>query len=251
MLFRSLFHLRLVTDGWTLDQRHACFAALNHAETLEGARDYQRSLKMIRTEMLEHLTPAQHEAVAPLLAVTADAALPKSTGPQVLVHDWKAEELLPLLDRVGSKRSFEAGRQAFAGAQCALCHRMGNAGGLVGPDLTAVGSRFNRRDILDSILNPSRVIDDKFRNTVLTLKSGANVIGTIERETEETVTILTSPLLPQTTVIQQTDVKSRELSPISPMPPGLLNVLTKEQILDLLAYLESGGDPKHRDFSPQ
>ena len=249
-LLHYLFHLRLVTDGWTIDQRRACFAALNHAETLEGARDYQRSLKMIRNEMLEKLTPAERDAVAPLVAVAADASLPKSTGPQVLVRDWKAEDLLPFLDRVGSKRSFDAGKQAFAGAQCALCHRMENAGGLVGPDLTAVASRFNRRDLLDSILNPSRVIDDKFRNTVLTLKSGANVIGTVERETEETVTIRTNPVLAQTTTIQQTDVKSRELSPISPMPPSLLNVLTRDQILDLLAYLESGGDPKHHDFSP-
>jgi hypothetical protein len=249
-LLHYLFYLRLVTDGWTPEQHRACFAALNHAETLEGARDYQRSLKMIRTEMLEHLTPAEREAVAPLLAVATDATLPQSSGPQVLVREWKVEELLPLLDRVGSKRSFDAGKQAFAGAQCALCHRMGNAGGLVGPDLTAVSSRFARRDILDAILNPSRVIDDKFRNIVLTLKSGANVIGTIERETEETVTLRTSPLLPHTITIQQTDVRSRELSPISPMPPGLLNVLTRDQILDLLAYLESGGDPKHRDFSP-
>ena len=249
-LLHYLFYLRLVTDGWTPDQRRACFAALNHAETLEGARDYQRSLKMIRTEMLETLTPAERDAVSPLLAVATDAALPRSTGPQVLVRDWKAEELIPLLDRVGSKRSFDAGKQAFAGAQCALCHRMGNAGGLVGPDLTAVGSRFNRRDLLDSILNPSRVLDDKFRNTVLTLASGANIIGTIEREDEKTITIRTSPLLPQTTAVQKSDVKSRELSPISPMPPSLLNVLTQNQILDLLAYLESGGDPKHRDFSP-
>ncbi len=249
-LLHYLFYLRLVTDGWTPDQRRACFAALNHAETLEGARDYQRSLKMIRTEMLETLTPAERDAVSPLLAVATDAALPRSTGPQVLVRDWKAEELIPLLDRVGSKRSFDAGKQAFAGAQCALCHRMGNAGGLVGPDLTAVGSRFNRRDLLDSIVNPSRVLDDKFRNTVLTLASGANIIGTIEREDEKTITIRTSPLLPQTTAVQKSDVKSRELSPISPMPPSLLNVLTQNQILDLLAYLESGGDPKHRDFSP-
>jgi putative heme-binding domain-containing protein len=249
-LLHYLFHLRLVTDGWTLDQRRAFFAALNHAETLEGARDYQRSLKMIRAEMLEKLTPAEREAVAPLLAIAADAALPQSSGPQVLVRDWKAEDLIPLLDRVGRGRSFDAGKQAFAGAQCVLCHRIGQTGGLVGPDLTAVSSRFNRRDILDSILNPSQVIDDKFRNTVFALKGGANVIGTIEREDEKTVTIRTSPLLPQTTVLQKADVQSRELSPISPMPPSLLNVLTKDQILDLLAYIESGGDPRHRDFSP-
>ena len=249
-LLQYLFYLRLVPDGWTLEQRRACFTALNHAETLEGARDYQRSLKMIRAEMMEKLTPAEHAAIAPLLAVTADAVLPQSSGPQVAVRDWKAEDLIPQLDRVGSKRSFDAGKQAFASAQCVLCHRVGQNGGLVGPDLTAVSSRFNRRDLLDSILNPSRVIDDKFRNTVLTLKSGANVIGTIEREDEKTVTIRASPLLPQTTVLQKADVQSREMSPVSPMPPSLLNVLKQEQILDLLAYLESGGDPKHRDFGP-
>src|SRR5207249_754758 len=103
-LLEYLFYLRLVSDGWTLDQRRACFAALNHAETLEGARDYQRSLKMIREEMLVSLTPAEHEAVAPLVAAAMQNALPPSSGPQVLVRDWKAEDLLPLLDRVGRGR---------------------------------------------------------------------------------------------------------------------------------------------------
>ncbi len=248
-LLHYLFHLRLAPDGWSLEQRRIAFAALNHAETLEGARDYQRSLKMIRAEMLEKLTPAEHEAVAPLLAVAADAALPQSSGPQVLVREWKAEELLPLLDRVGSKRSFDAGKQAFAGAQCVLCHRVGQTGSLLGPDLSAVASRFNRRDLLDSILHPSRVIDDKFRHVTFTLKSGANVVGAIERENEEAVTLRTSPLVPQTTTLQQSDVARREPSPVSPMPPGLLNVLTQNQILDLLAYLESGGDPTHPAFA--
>ena len=168
----------------------------------------------------------------------------------MLVSEWKPEELFPLLDRVGRGRSFDAGKQAFSGAQCVLCHRMGQTGGLTGPDLTAVASRFNRHDLLDSMLNPSRVIDDKFRNIVFTLKSGDTVVGTIERENEETVTIRTSPLLPQTVALQQSNIARRELSLISPMPPGLLNVLTQNQILDLLAYLESGGDPKHGDFSP-
>ncbi|HZJ14721.1 MAG TPA: hypothetical protein VFD27_06715, partial [Chthoniobacteraceae bacterium] len=250
-LLHYLFHLRLVPGGWPPEQLRIVFAALNHAETLEGARDYQSSLKLIRTEMLEKLTPAEHEIVAPLLAAAAQAAnLPASSGPQVSVHDWKPDELLPLLDRVGRGRSFESGKQAHARAQCVLCHRLGAAGGLIGPDLTAVASRFNRRDLLDSILNPSRVIDDKFRNISFTLKSGAKVFGTIEREDETTVTIRSSPLLPETTTLQKASLDRREPSPISPMPPGLLNVLTEDQILDLLAYLESGGDLKHRDFAP-
>ncbi|MEO7319104.1 MAG: heme-binding protein [Chthoniobacteraceae bacterium] len=251
-MLHYLFHLRLAPDGWTPEQRRTAFAALNHAETLEGARDYQRSLKMIRAEMLEKLTPAEHEAVSPLVAAAAQAAsLPASSGPQVLVGEWKFEELLPLLDRVAGGRSFDAGKHAFAAAQCVLCHRMGQTGGLLGPDLTAVASRFNRRDLLDSILSPSRVIDDKFRNTIFTLKNGATVLGTIEREDEKTVTIRTSPLLPQTSILQKADLHHRDPSPISPMPSGLLNVLTQNQILDLLAYLESGGDPKHHDYHSQ
>ena len=250
-LLHYLFHLRLAPGGWPPEQLRIAFTALNHAETLEGARDYQRSLKMIRAEMLEKLTPAEQEIVAPLLAAAAQAtSLPASSGPQVLVRAWKPEDLLPLLDRVGSKRSFDSGKLAFASAQCVLCHRLGQTGGLTGPDLTAVASRFNRRDLLDSILNPSRVIDDKFRNTTFTLKTGATVFGAIEQENEEAVTIRTSPLVPQTVTLPQSQITRRQPSPISPMPPGLLNVLTENQILDLLAYLESGGDPKHRDFAP-
>lgn len=250
-LLQYLFYLRLVPDGWTLEQRRIAFAALNHAETLEGARDYQRSLKMIRAEMLERLTPAEHDAVAPLLAAAAQSATPPSSGPQLVVKEWKADELQPLLDRVGKGRSFNAGKAAFVAAQCVLCHRLGSAGGLIGPDLTAVSSRFNRHDLLDSILNPSRVIDDKFRNVTFTLKSGANIAGTIEDETEETVTIRTSPLAPATSTLQQSDVNLREPSPVSPMPTGLLNVLNQNQILDLLAYLESGGDATHPNFAPR
>ncbi|MEQ1858359.1 MAG: heme-binding protein [Chthoniobacteraceae bacterium] len=249
-LLHYLFFLRLVPDGWTLDQRRAFFAALNHAETLEGARDYQRSMKMIRAEVLERLTPAEHEAVAPLLAAAAQVPAPISSGPQVLVRDWKLEDLAPALDRVGRGRSFDAGKQAFAGAQCVLCHRIGLTGSLVGPDLTAVSSRFNRRDLLDSILNPSRVIDDKFRSVAFTLKSGATVVGTIEHENENAIVVRLSPLAPEVTKLDKADVRSREPSPISPMPGGLLNVLTQNQILDLLAYIESGGEPKHRDFAP-
>ncbi len=249
-LLHYLFHLRLVRDGWTPGQRRAYFTALNHAETLEGARDYQRSMKMLRAEVLEQLTPAEHDAIAPLLAAAAQNLLPQSSGPQVLVREWKMEDLAPALDRVGRGRSFDAGKQAYAGAQCVLCHRMGQTGGLAGPDLTAVSSRFNRRDLLHSIINPSHVIDEKFRNVTFTLASGASIIGTVEREDDLSVTIRLSPLAPDTTTVKKTDLRHREFSPISPMPPTLLNVLTQNQILDLLAYLECGGDSKHPNYTP-
>jgi hypothetical protein len=51
------------------------------------------------------------------------------------------------------------------------------------------------------------------------------------------------------TTIAKSGVKARELSKISIMPPGLLNTFTEDEVLDLLAFLESMGDPKHPDFN--
>ena len=73
------------------------------------------------------------------------------------------------------------------------------------------------------------------------LDSLATVIGRIISETDDNIVVRPSMLTPETQTVHKADVKSRELSKISPMPPGLLNMLSKQEILDLLAYLEAGG----------
>jgi hypothetical protein len=249
-LLHYLFFLRSVTSGWTADERRIYFEGLNRAVKMEGARSYQWSLRLIRAEVMATLTPAERSMLGPLLdEPQKDNAVP-NTGPQIFVKVWTAEDLLPKLERISHGRSFSAGRLAFAAAQCINCHRMGNTGGDFGPDLTAVGARFSRRDILDSILEPSRVIDEKYRNTLFTLKDGSSAAGTIEREDDMVIYVRTSPLSGQITAVNKADIVKREASPISPMPPGLLNTLNENQILDLLAYLESGGDPQRADFKP-
>jgi hypothetical protein len=247
-LLHYLFFLRNITGGWTLDQRRAYFAALNRAVKLEGARSYQWSLRLIRSEVSDTLTSAERGALGSLIEEPAKDDQVPNSGPQTFVKVWSAADLLPKLDRVAHKRSFSSGKLAFAAAQCSACHRMGNSGADFGPDLTSVGARFSRRDILDSILEPSKVIDDKYRNILFTMKDGTNLAGAIDREDETKVLIRQSPLSPQTTTLEKANIVRREPSPISPMPPGLLNVLNENQILDLLAYLESGGDPNHADF---
>jgi putative heme-binding domain-containing protein len=249
-LLHYLFFLRNITSGWTTDQRRSYFSALNRAEKLEGARSYQWSLRLIRTEVVAALTPAERESMGSMLTEAPKNEPERNSGPQILVKEWKDADLLTKLDRVSHGRSFAGGRLAFAAAQCIACHRMGNSGGNFGPDLTAVASRMNRHDILDSILDPSRVIDDKYRNTVFGMKDGTSVTGVVERQEGAKTLVRTSPLLEQLTTINDADVVRREASAISPMPPGLLNVLTENQILDLLAFLESGGDPQHADFKP-
>jgi putative heme-binding domain-containing protein len=245
-----LFFLRLMPGEWTSGQRRLYFTKLGHAETLEGARDYLSSLARIRSEALERLTLSQREEVAQWFPDPGGQTANAEAGPPPqFVRDWKLEELLPALNQVGRGRSFESGKQAFAAAQCARCHRVGQTGTFIGPDLTAVSGRFNRRDLLDSMINPSRVVDDKYRYTRFSLVSGAQMIGLPEGEDAATISVRASPLIRQAMVINKAEIKERALTALSPMPPGLLSVLTQEQILDLLAYLESGGDPKRVNFS--
>jgi hypothetical protein len=250
-----LFFLRHAPGPWTLDQRRVFFAAAQKAAQGQGAQNYQKTVRDIKTAVAATLTAAERAALAPLLedkSITF-AALASSAPPPRFVRDWYFEELDNVLDRAASGRSFERGKAAFATAQCVLCHRVGtgaNAGGLIGPDLTAVASRFSRRDILDAIVNPSNTMDDKFRSTVLELKDGESVSGNVESEDAERVILRPNPLRGEMLAVRVKGIASRRLSEISPMPTGLLNVLEREQILDLIAFLESGGNPAHAAFVP-
>ena len=145
------------------------------------------------------------------------------------------------LDQVAHGRNFAQGQDAVFASQCLMCHRVGEEGGAVGPELTAISSRFSRRDILESIIEPSKVISEQYTNTDITLKNGDTLTGRIVSEDGDKVVVRPSMLAPEMKEISKADIKSREVSKISPMPPGLLNMLTKEEILDLLAYFEAAG----------
>ncbi|MFM9965667.1 MAG: c-type cytochrome [Planctomycetaceae bacterium] len=175
--------------------------------------------------------------------------LPKGP-PRKVVQEWKTADLQPLLNQVSKGRSFSRGREIYIEAQCAACHRYGDQGGMIGPDLTAVATRFKRQDILESSTEPSKVLSEQYMNTAIETVAGQVVIGRIVEETPEKVVLRKNPLEPETVTIKKSEIESRSLSKVSPMPAGLLNTLTKEEILDLLAYLESLGDSAHPNFKP-
>ncbi len=245
------FQLRTVREGWTPDARRSVFEALARAEQLPGARQYLKAVQDTRKEHLAALTPAEREVFAPLLT-------PVSTKPAgaaaaaVFVKKWKFEELVPRLAEVSSGRSWEGARHALTQAQCVLCHRVSSDASLpasvLGPDLTSVASRLNRHDLLEQIIDPSKIIDDKFRSVTLFLSDGSGVSGTLEMEDTGKVTLRPNPLSAETISVDKKDIRRRELSKISPMPDDLLNTLTIEQILDLLAWFESNGNPAHSVF---
>src|SRR5690349_6883160 len=74
------------------------------------------------------------------------------------------------------------GKQLFADARCrcAACHKVGGAGGDVGPDLSAVGGKFDRPHLIESVLEPSRQIVEGYRTTTVTTLDGRSFSGVVK-----------------------------------------------------------------------
>jgi putative heme-binding domain-containing protein len=155
----------------------------------------------------------------------------------------------------GQPRDYERGKSMFAAAMCGRCHTLGAEGRPFGPDLTNVSSRFNRRDLLEAILEPSKFVAENFRNVIVTTKDGDAHSGQVVLEGDyrlATLRLVTDPLQPfKVTEIPKPDIVTHRESEVSPMPEGLLDSLTREEILDLLAYVEAGGNAAHPVFGRQ
>ena len=105
-------------------------------------------------------------------------------------------------------------------------------------------------DVLKNVLEPSLKIDDKYRTYLFELKSGKVVTGMVVDESGDEIKVIENPLASKATVVvRKSDVAERAKSPSSIMPKGLLDKLTREEALDLLAYIISRGDAASPVFS--
>jgi putative heme-binding domain-containing protein len=260
-----LMRLRNAPEGWTTELREQYLAwfkkdreHIKHPpEMLQYFKDVERDysdgasfpkfLQNFQRDFTDGLTVTEREALADYLPKETNAAY--SVDPnRKFVKNWTMQDLQPDLDKLKSARSFEAGKAAYTQAQCILCHRFGKSGGSVGPELAAVSSRLAARDILESILEPSKVVSEQYQNIVLTLKDGDEVAGRIITDDDDKVVVETDPIHQARTEIRKADIESRRVSKVSPMPEGLVNFMTEDQILDLIAYMQSSGKKTYAAF---
>ncbi|MFP6610831.1 MAG: heme-binding protein [Pirellulales bacterium] len=224
--------------GWTSVTRRQLLLWLITARQFRG-RSLSDIMGHIRRNILETMTAEEQEEFKQEIAIlTRPLKKPDSVPPLPIVHRWTMADLLPGLAQA-DQRSQNSGRRAVAAAQCLQCHRIGDEGGLVGPDLTNAAKRFDTRGLLESIIEPSKVVDPKYRHTVYELANGQIVSGRPVGVSARKIVIETDPLTGTKTAVPRDKIESSQLSAISPMPTGLIDVLTKEEILDLLAYLKS------------
>jgi putative heme-binding domain-containing protein len=160
--------------------------------------------------------------------------------PAELPHDsntnkWSYAELLTFLDSPEGKSGNPIhGAKVFHDAQCGKCHRINGDGGSIGPDLSSVSQRFQRKEVLESIVYPSQVVSDQYASRTV-VANGRTYNGIAAKDAQGNVTIAQSD--GQKVQLAAADIESMSASKQSVMPEGLLNPLTLDQVADLFAYL--------------
>ena len=238
-----LFVLRYSRTGWVPADRRAYFLALTEIErSATGGAGMPGFLQRIREEAVATLTDEERKSLGNLLQSGTETEPAALTIDRPIVGKWTVEMLA-----AGSNMApdLRRGQKLFREALCSSCHRISGNGGVAGPDLTSVAGRFGRRDLLTSILTPSKVVAENYRNAQVVTTDGRVITGRVitggdYRSTK--LRIATDTLRPSLYVeIAKADIETHQLSSISPMPEGLLDRFSKDEIFDLLTFIESGG----------
>jgi putative heme-binding domain-containing protein len=165
--------------------------------------------------------------------------------------EWRLEELAQAVMPLEPGRSFANARQMFTVASCVACHKLDETGNQFGPDLAQLDPKLQPVDILKELLDPSAKINEKFQTQVFQLESGVTVTGLVVEETPSVIKLVENPLAKAAvTEIKVPEVTARKNSPISIMPKGLLDKLTRDEILDLVAFIHARGKKDHPLFQP-
>ncbi|MBI1917513.1 MAG: c-type cytochrome [Planctomycetes bacterium] len=242
--------LRVRKTGWTLPQRKEYFAWFLRAAHFKGGNSLGGFLRIMKADAVGTLTAKEKTALKPILEARPAESTPIVGKPRPLVKNWKLDEVVAIVDKgLKTKRDFDRGRRLFGEATCFACHRFDNEGGATGPDLTGVAGRFSVRDLLESTVEPSKVISDQYAAVEITTTDGRVIVGRIVNLSGDAIMVNTNMLDPNAIAnVSRKKVESMQTSKVSPMPVGLLDTFKEDEIVDLMAFLLSRGDRNHKLF---
>jgi len=242
------YALRNLRYGWTFEQRKEYLQWFVGANERSGGASYTGFLKNIQSEALANMSDDERKLLAgeAVFIPPKEEDLPKAAGPGKI---WNLQEVITMSNQGLSGRNFENGKKMFAAAKCLSCHRFDGAGGSTGPDLSNAAGRFSNKDLAEAIIHPSKVISDQYRAMNIVTVNGQVLAGRVTSETEKEIIVLTDPVdATKLVTLAKDDIDEMFPSKQSLMPEKLLNTLNQEEVLDLLAFLKSRGNPNAIEF---
>ena len=245
------YALRNASLGWTPTLRTQFFSWFPRTSDWKGGASFTGFLRNTRNESLAKIAdPLERQkfddlSKAPVHSIVAGAVNPKGPG-----QTYTVERAAALFSTKLTGRDFTHGKAMFAATACIFCHRFNGEGAGIGPDISGAGNRYSVKDLLENIIEPSKVISDQYGTEQLTMADGEVIIGRIVAEDSNRYSVMTNPFAPDELARPEiAKVRSRKSYPISMMPTGLINALNPDELKDLVAYLLSGGNPTDSMFA--
>ncbi len=240
------FILRNLRRGWTDETRRQYFSFINEAAKAAGGASYAKYLTRMREEALATCSDDERSALVDLtnedFNPVPDFPIIKPAGPG---KKWSVDEALQVVKR---KSNFEKGRSLFHGASCAQCHRVRGIGGNVGPDLTAIPSRFDQKYVVETIIHPSKHISDQYASSKILLEDGRAFNGLVVEQDNGMVAIYPDQVGAEPVIVSKDGIDEMKPSTVSQMPEKLLDGMNAEELNDLMGYLMAGGNPNNKRF---
>lgn len=250
----TVYALRAIGKGWTPATRNQVIEWFDRGREMAGAASMEGYINNLWDSMLAHLPEAERlgaeERKAKALQAREEAAQAllaqiegESGDAESDLAQMSFEELSDYLEydpMAYQPQDLEKGKRVFLKAKCANCHLFGTAGKGGGPDLSTVTSRFRRRDILEAIMYPSKVISDQYQGLEVELDDLSSVTGMVVGENDDTLTLITVSgervEIPRKSIVKQVEAQQ------SIMPEGLLQTMNMQELVSLIYYLEHGAD---------
>ncbi|MEZ5299367.1 MAG: c-type cytochrome [Verrucomicrobiales bacterium] len=216
---------------------------IRHA-AIESCRDFRNAEVFlanlaIRQQIPEGFTPA----LTHFLHASRDGQIREAAAKHLpLPEGAGGEKLPPLAELAKRKGNADSGKAMFAKGTCITCHRVAGQGIEFGPDLSEIGGKLAREDMFRAILDPGAAISHGFATVEVNAKNGDSAVGYVVSDTDDTLSIKIPGGLVRD--FKKADLKSHNELPISLMPAGLEKILTAQELVDLVAYLETLGRQK-------
>ena len=198
---------------------------------------------LVAPDRLDNLS---EEDLQTLMAGYPAAVQPGASRLMTALRTRQSERLarLQAVEATLGRGDIDTGRRLFFGKSlCSTCHAVGGTGSRFGPDLTSIGDIRSRHDIVEAILFPSASFAREY-DTYRVRTAGATHTGILKEQLADAVVVEVAP--DSAIRVPRADIVAMEPLNISMMPPGLEQMLTPEELTDLVAFLESLPDPVER-----
>ena len=217
--------------------QHDTFGIQNAMLISPGAPDQSVLLSRLsrrgRGQMPPLVSGAVDEAAVALFREWINGMQPSA----VFVKNWKPADFESGFEIAQEPNNLTRGRSTYDKVGCAQCHRLDGSGGSVGPDLTGLAKRMKPAEVLESILEPSSTIPEEYVLQQFNMSDGEVHLGQVQEETDAVVILRSLSATGGPLRLAKVLIVSRKKLNVSNMPPGTVNTLAKQQILDLIAYL--------------